>query len=49
VGKVQITEKRQLAVCDKGITVVAPGKVLYLETEEDVKNALICCGCGGKK
>lgn len=48
VEKVQITEKRQLAVCDKGITVVAPGKVIFLETEEDVKNALICCGCGKK-
>jgi hypothetical protein len=47
VSKVQITEKRQLAVCDKGLTVVAPGgKVILLESEEDVKNALICCGCG---
>jgi hypothetical protein len=48
VQQVQITEKRQLPVCDKGLTVVAPGKAIFLETEEDVKNALICCGCGNK-
>jgi len=46
VTKVPIAEGRQLPICDKGLTVVAPkGKVIFLETEEDVKNAMICCGC----
>jgi uncharacterized Zn-binding protein involved in type VI secretion len=46
VPKVPITEKRELSVCDANLTVVAPkGKVLHLESHEDAKNALICCGC----
>ena len=44
--KVPIAEGRELAVCDNKLTVVAPkGCVIYLESDEDVKNALICCGC----
>jgi hypothetical protein len=49
VQKVKITETRELAVCDKELTVVAPaGTVMHLKDEEDAKNALICCGCGNK-
>lgn len=44
--KVPIAEGRELPVCDNKLTVVAPkGCVIYLESDEDVKNALICCGC----
>jgi hypothetical protein len=46
VTKVDIAEGRKLPICDANLTVVAPkGKVIQLETEEDVKNAMICCGC----
>lgn len=48
VPGVVIAEGRDpLPVCDNKLTVVAPkGCVIYLESDEDVKNALICCGCG---
>jgi hypothetical protein len=46
VAKVKITPKRELAVCDEKLTVVAPqGTVLALDTTEDAKEALICAGC----
>jgi hypothetical protein len=46
VTEVAISDKRKLPIGDKQSTVVAPkGKVIQLEKEEDVKNALICCGC----
>ncbi len=47
VPTVKLAEGRDpLNACDDKLTVVAPdGLVIYLETHEDVKNALVCCGC----
>jgi len=47
VPTVKIAEGRDgFPVCDNKLAVVAPkGAVIYLESDEDVKNALICCGC----
>ena len=47
VPKVKIAEGRDgFPICDNKLAVVAPkGGVIYLESDEDVKNALICCGC----
>jgi hypothetical protein len=44
--KVRISEKRKAPICDNKLTVVAPkGAVIYLESDEDVKTALLCMGC----
>ena len=44
--KVPIAEGRELPACDNELAVVAPnGTVIFLESDDDVKNALICCGC----
>ncbi len=44
--KVKLTEKRQMTVLDNELTVVAPeGRVVTLETDEDVKAGLLCAGC----
>ncbi len=43
---VPIAEGRNLPICDAKLTVVAPkGAVIYLESDEDVKAALLCMGC----
>ncbi len=48
--QVRITPDRMLNVCDEKLTVVAPkGKVLQLDSHEEIKNALICCSCGEEK
>jgi len=46
VPKVEIAEGRFLPVCDSKLTVVAPNKTIFVDDPEDVRNALICCGCG---
>ena len=48
--KVQISEKRSIPAVDSNLTVVAPqGRVMTLESDEDVKNALLCAGCAKPK
>jgi hypothetical protein len=46
VPEVEIAEGRFLPVCDSKLTVVAPNKTIFVDDPEDVRNALICCGCG---
>lgn len=46
VPKVEIAEGRFLPICDSKLTVVAPNKTIFVDDPEDVRNALICCGCG---
>lgn len=45
--KIQIAPDRDpFPVCDNKLTVVGPDEyVVYFESDEDVKNALMCCGC----
>ena len=48
--KVQISDKRSIPAVDKNLTVVAPeGRVMTLESDEDVKDALLCAGCAKPK
>ena len=46
VPKVEIAKGRFLPICDNELTVVAPNKTIFVDDPEDVRNALICCGCG---
>jgi hypothetical protein len=44
--RVPISPSRTLPACDNNLTVVAPGKcVVHLESDEDVKSAMLCLGC----
>jgi hypothetical protein len=48
--EVQISETRTLPAVAKDLTVVAPdGRVMTLESNEDVKDALLCAGCAKPK
>ena len=48
--KIQISEKRSIPAVDSNLTVVAPaGRVVTLESDEDVKKALLCAGCANPK
>ncbi len=43
--KVPIGGGRALPACDNCLTAVSPGKIVYLESNQDVKDALVCSGC----
>jgi hypothetical protein len=45
VPTVEIAKGRSLPICDNELTVVAPNKTIFVDDPEDVRNALICCGC----
>lgn len=48
--RIQISKTRSLPMLDNNLTVVAPnGRVMTLESDEDVKNALLCAGCDNPK
>ena len=48
--KVQISDARSIPAIDNNLTVVAPdGRVMTLESDEDVKDALLCAGCAKPK
>ena len=39
-------DRPPMAVCDNKLTAVGPDEyVVYFESHEDVKTALVCCGC----
>lgn len=47
--KVQIAASRSMPACDSNLTAVFPGGTVHLKTTQDVKDALICCGCQNPK